>query len=379
MSLTVRRPCFRWDACPDATVRTASESCEGETVKKTVLATALAVVVPMLAHPSATDAADAHKERSLRGKLVHQIVMKWGGHVQETYRRDVRKWAMDMVPVFSRVSTDQLARAAAARHFGDMNTVLIGNNGYDGNSPSAVVKATRSAGKVLGDAANDLVYVPVTPCRIIDTRVAGGVIAANSTRDFDITSLANFSSQGGDASDCGIGAAGSFAAAVINFTVVTPNAAGYMTAFPFGVAQPLAATVNYTAGDIRGNLAIVRLDQGPALNEMSVYTFAQTHLVADVVGYFTNPQATNLNCVSTSVSTFSIAANSTNFFNNPVCPTGYTSVTPYCWTAASGVYSQGSGYNANASGNATFCAWQNTTGAAQQTFGGNVCCRVPGR
>jgi hypothetical protein len=98
-----------------------------------------------------------------------------------------------------------------------------------------------------------------------------------------------------------------------------------------------------------------------------------------VVGYFINPQATNLNCASTSVTTFNIAANSTNFFNNPVCPTGYTAVTPYCWTGASGVYSQGSGYNANTPGNATFCAWQNTTGAAQQTFGGNVCCRVPGR
>ncbi len=348
-------------------------------MKKTLFATALAVVVPILAHAPVAEAGGVQKERSLRGKLVHQIVMKWGGHVQETYRTDVRKWAMDMVPVFSRASTDQLARAAAARHFGDMNTTLIGNNGYDGNSPGAQVKATRSAGKVLGDAANDLVYVPVTPCRIIDTRIAGGVIAANTTRGFDITSVANYTAQGGDATDCGIGAAGSFAAAVINFTVVTPSIAGYITAFPFGAAQPLAATVNYTAGDIRGNLAIVRLDQGAAANEMSVYTFAQTHLVADVVGYFINPQATNLNCVSTSVTTFNIAANTTNFFNNPVCPTGYTAVTPYCWTAASGVYSQGSGYNANSAGNATFCAWQNTTGAAQQTFGGNVCCRVPGR
>jgi hypothetical protein len=333
----------------------------------------------MLAHPTVVDAAEPGKQRTPRGQLVHQIVMKWGGHVQEAYRTDVHRWAMDMVPVFSRVSIDQLAKAAAARRFEDMNNALIGDNGYQSNSPAALVQATRDAGKALGDAANDLVYVPVTPCRIIDTRIVGGTIAANTTRNFDLAAVANFTFQGGDASNCGIGGVGDFAAAVINFTVVTPSAAGYITAFPFGATQPLAATVNYTAGDIRGNLAIVRLDQSSAVNEMSVYTFAQTHLVADVVGYFISPQATNLNCVATSVTTSNIAANAINFFNNPACPSGYSAVTPYCWTAASGVYSQGSGYNANSPGNVTFCAWQNTTGAAQQTFGGAVCCRVPGR
>jgi hypothetical protein len=70
---------------------------------------------------------------------------------------------------------------------------------------------------------------------------------------------------------------------------------------------------------------------------------------------------------------------STNFFNNPACPAGYRPTTPYCWTAATGVYSQGSGYNANSATNPTFCAWQNTTGANQSVFGGNVCCRIPGR
>lgn len=82
-------------------------------------------------------------------------------------------------------------------------------------------------------------------------------------------------------------------------------------------------------------------------------------------------------CVSTSVSSFTINANTTSFFNNPTCPAGYSATTPYCWTASSGVYSQGSGFNANVSSNATFCAWQNTTANSQTVFGGNVCCRVP--
>lgn len=97
------------------------------------------------------------------------------------------------------------------------------------------------------------------------------------------------------------------------------------------------------------------------------------------MGYFSPPEATQLDCVNTAASTFTIAANTVNFFNNPSCPAGYRATTPYCWTAASGVYHQGSGYNNNTPSNPTFCAWQNTTGSNQTVFGGNVCCRVPGR
>lgn len=327
---------------------------------------------------SAASAADddGSTAETPRGQLVYDIVYKWAPHVQEVYNVEPGAWAKRMASTFATADLASLEQAAQATDFNVMTERLLATT----PTPLALNQtlASGSSPNALGDAARDLVYVPVSPCRIIDTRVAGGVIAANSTRDFDVSAAANFTAQGGSSDDCGIGAAGSFGAAVINFTVVTPSVAGYITAYPFQGTQPLASTLNYGAGDIRGNLAIVKLDLGPASSELSVYTFAQTHLVADVVGYFTSPAATNLNCTNTSVSSVSIAANSTNFFNNPTCPVGYTATTPYCWTAASGVYSQGSGYNANAAGNATFCAWQNTTGTSQTVFGGNVCCRVPG-
>jgi len=90
------------------------------------------------------------------------------------------------------------------------------------------------------------------------------------------------------------------------------------------------------------------------------------------------PAPAALQCTNTSIHTFTVSANTVSFFNNPACPAGYDAVTPYCWTASAGVYSQGSGYNANVPGNATFCAWQNTTGSEKSVFGGNMCCRVPG-
>jgi len=50
-----------------------------------------------------------------------------------------------------------------------------------------------------------LTYTPLNPCRILDTRAAGGggPLAANVTRTFN-GFAANFSTQGGTASNCAI-------------------------------------------------------------------------------------------------------------------------------------------------------------------------------
>ena len=58
----------------------------------------------------------------------------------------------------------------------------------------------------LGDTGADLIYTPVAPCRIIDTREpgAGGPILGNTTRDFMVTGTTGFESQGGHAGGCGI-------------------------------------------------------------------------------------------------------------------------------------------------------------------------------
>lgn len=306
--------------------------------KTTSLIVGLALAIGML--PIATEAGAAGKsgkQRSHRGQLVHQIVMKWGGHVQEAYGADVRTWAKDMGPVFAKASVDTLRRAANSPSFELMNDAfLVDDQGstVHTNLMNAVNAGTLGGpikSRLLGETTNDLVFVPITPCRIIDTRVAGGAIAANTVRHFDVTAVSSYSFQGGDATNCGgAGAAGSFAAAAINFTVVTPGAAGYITAFPFLATQPLAATVNYTAGSVVGNFAVVRLDQGASANELSVYSFAQTHLVADLVGYYINPVLGELDCLETFSSNITVNAGSTGTGSSPACAAGYTIVSGGC-------------------------------------------------
>lgn len=318
--------------------------------------------------------------RPLRAQWVYRIVAKWGTHVHEAYRTDPRRWADSMAQVFAKASPDALQRAAEARTFAAMNDALLA-----GTNPAALQHAAASApsgagskriaARSLGDPAQDLVYVPVTPCRILDTRVAGGSIPANSFRDFDLTDVVRFAPQGGDTSNCNVGDKGSFAAAAINFTVVTPSAGGYITAFPFLASQPTAATINYGAGDIRNGLAIVRLDQSAATYEFSVYSFAQTHLVADVVGYFREPEATALDCVTLTTPITGVPSGIANF-SSPSCSIGYKAMSGSCRseTLTAIVYIHG-GYTSDTQHT---CQYSNPSGVRQITA--NVrCCRIPGR
>ena len=143
----------------------------------------------------------------------------------------------------------------------------------------------------LGSLSTDLVYTPVTPCRIIDTRSAtAGQMAADSIRAFNGWTATNFAGQGGSGgSNCNIPAANTTAAIVVNFTVVTPLTGGYITAYPSNVTKPVAASLNFNTGDVKGNNAILKLDQTIATNQLKIYTTSATHLVADVVGYYAMP------------------------------------------------------------------------------------------
>lgn len=336
-------------------------------MKKSALFAASLVMAAFAFSLSIDAAAAGGTARGERGQLVRQIVMKWGGHVQEAYRTDVRGWARDMGPLFARAPIAALRQAADARTFDQMNNRLLASVPGSQSKNVSVVRAT-AGDKVFGDLDKDLIFVPITPCRIIDTRVAGGAIAANTTRNFDVTAVSNYSFQGGDASNCnGAGAAGSFAAAAINFTVVTPSAAGYITAFPYLATQPLAATVNYTAGDIRGNFAVVKLDQGASADELSVYSFAQTHLVADIVGYYRNPAAPTLECVNSGETIDTVAAGATQNTVAPSCPATYTQTATNCesstWQMPFVYFSDGT------------CSAQNNSAGSAQLRASRTCCR----
>lgn len=327
-------------------------------MNKLILAAGLFALAPLLSQPA--DAAG----RGARGELVYQVVKKWGPYVQEAYREDMNAWAKEMGPVFANAPMNALQSAADASSFDAMNSALLG--------PQAANAGPEITPNALGDAATDLVFVPVAPCRLFDTRLAGGAIAANTVRSFDVTAVSDYSFQGGSATNCnGVGAAGSFAAAAINLTVVFPTGSGWITAFPFGTTQPNASNVNYVAGDVVANLATVALDQGASANELSVYTFAQTHLVGDIVGYFINPQATALQCVEVDGTPLNLAAGAAGNAFAGTCTAGYTAVETQCRPSIFGMRVAGSW--------TSHCNMVNDSASAGTVTATARCCRVPGR
>jgi hypothetical protein len=144
-------------------------------------------------------------------------------------------------------------------------------------------------------SSSDMVFTPVTPCRLLDTRLAGGAIAANTQRNFLVTA-GNLAGQGGSATGCGVPTDAT--AAVVNFTVVTPDGPGNLRAYATATPQPaapLAATMTFgaVAGlDALSNGTVVPLcDRStttcPSSGDMRIQLSGSgAQVVADVLGYF---------------------------------------------------------------------------------------------
>jgi hypothetical protein len=152
----------------------------------------------------------------------------------------------------------------------------------------------------LGDSSADLVYTPVEPCRIIDTRPGVAPITGGTQRDFyvagDASAREDFAAQGGNATGCGI-PFGPATAAVINLTAVGATGPGNLRAFAWdspAPSPPTASAVNFGVvsglNAIANGIAIPLCDNSTTMCSYDLIVFASTtvHVVADVVGYYRN-------------------------------------------------------------------------------------------
>ena len=235
----------------------------------------------------------------------------------------------------------------------------------------AMLTMATSAFAQIGSLTSDLVFTPLTPCRIVDTRVAGGTIAAGATRGFKAWG-ASFAAQGGSATNCGIPQNTNVAALELNLVVVGTLADGYITAFPYGVTQPNASTLNYLAGAVLANGATVKVSQSSLAFDWNLFTLATTHFVADVTGYYSMPVATALDCTTVAgVSTTLPASSANTYAPAPACASGYTKVGVVCGTSSNDNRILGFTLSGCFSANASASAATVTTSS--------VCCRIPGR
>ncbi|MGH9324409.1 MAG: hypothetical protein ACRD3V_31550 [Vicinamibacteria bacterium] len=146
----------------------------------------------------------------------------------------------------------------------------------------------------LGDSLSDLVFTPVPPCRIIDTRLSGGTILANTSRAFFVTGTTGFPAQGGLAGGCGVPDGAT--AAVLNLVAVTPPGPGNLRAYPYDEPEPPppnASVLNF--GPISGLNALANGTVVPLCDpvtmtcsfDLLIYAaVSNVDVVVDVSGYF---------------------------------------------------------------------------------------------
>ena len=164
-----------------------------------------------------------------------------------------------------------------------------GTLAFNGNQPGGTTNVTLSE-------SNGLYFVPVPPCRVIDTRSSdpnfgGPAFSAGQTRNYAIRN-----STGLGCAASYIPAAANVQAYSLNVTVVPPGPLTFVTVFPGRTSLPNVSTLNSYDGRTKANAAIVPANTGDSNREISIYASDPTHVVVDINGYYvpeTDPPANN--------------------------------------------------------------------------------------
>ena len=164
-----------------------------------------------------------------------------------------------------RTATGRLARVGAAAFLVAGGLAVFGGH-----------RAAVAAGGPGGE------FFPVTPKRVLDTRIGLGAPQAfldnAQTIDVKVTGFA----------DIGVPDTGVLAVA-LNVTVTNTRVGGFVTVFPAGSGRPLASNLNVAfGGQTTANLVVVGVGAG---GKVSVYTKSGTDVVFDIVGWYASDSA----------------------------------------------------------------------------------------
>lgn len=158
----------------------------------------------------------------------------------------------------------------------------------------------------VGDVNADVVFTPVTPCRLIDTRLAQGAFPAGGFRSYNLIGPSSYSNTGGNPAGCNIPASttpvtattygNTVRALVLSFTATESTGNGNLRAWPTNQPAPLAAVVTYAPGiyAVANGVAVATCNAAVAAGDPCPFgdltilaESSATHIVVDVLGYYT--------------------------------------------------------------------------------------------
>jgi hypothetical protein len=118
-------------------------------------------------------------------------------------------------------------------------------------------------------------FIPVTPCRVADTRnpngpFGGPIMTGGASRDFVVPSSA-----------CGIPVTAQ--AYSLNVGVIPTRTLSFLSIWPAGQSGPVASLLNSLDGRVKANAAIV---PAGATGAVSIFATDTSHVFVDINGYF---------------------------------------------------------------------------------------------
>ena len=175
----------------------------------------------------------------------------------------------------------------------DILVELFGDEFISADEVAAAIEQGLVSDISAGPNDEDLVFTPVKPCRIHDSRKSCpvcGVYNPGDSRELYVCGTSDIVNQGGTPGGCPC-PQGEPAAVHINVTAVPQSGKGWFVVFPANVPAPLASLVNYD-GAVQNiaNAATIKcyFNAAAGAREIEVKNGPNgiSHLVIDVMGYY---------------------------------------------------------------------------------------------
>ena len=218
-----------------------------------------------------------------RTVIVADIVAGFRADIERANPGGSERVIADLTATLNGLRADRLLAASIASSYAGLQSILLEAQ-TAGNAAR-----TRASQKAFGDLSRDLIYTPLTPCRLIDTRgfgapIQGGAFAPNSRRSYVPNGL------------CGIPLSG-VASMIISFTTenLTPNSGGYLAILAPGA--PVTTTVDVFNLGAEWSASNTTIATGSAGQFDVFVSTANAQVVVDILGYFSPPSSGSVGTV----------------------------------------------------------------------------------
>ena len=295
-----------------------------------------------------------------RTEIVGRVLTKWQTEITVGQRESLKQ-------KLTGLRADRLLAASIVGSFDGVLEILSAQEKIDG--ARAMTAASDERSKLLGDTNKDLVYTPLAPCRLFDTRngnasalgQVGGALSAGSTRNIV------------PAGACSIPTT-EVNSLLVSLTTLnnTPDSGGYISLLAPAAAVTTTTDIFNLGSQWSAANSVVRTG---VAGQFDVYVAtANAHVIVDVLGYFSRPQATALECTTVSSVATNVAAGAYVALPTVFCAATYTPM-GLSISAGENVLVADS----YTSGNAGQIFVRSLSANAQNVNAKLNCCRIPGR